>query len=240
MSRSSLGVTELAVGYSAAPVVKGATLTVAAGELTVLVGPNGSGKSTLLKGIAGVLRPLAGRVVLRNGDERDITGLRPEQTASIGVGYVPQVANVFAALSVSENLRVGGYTARASIGARLEYVYGLFPDLHAAARKPARTLSGGQRGMLALGRALMANPKVLLVDEPTAGLSPRFQGVVWEQLVRLREEGVALLVVEQNTRAALESGNEGYVLVAGAIRRSGPCRELLEDEELVSLYIGRH
>lgn len=228
------------MGYSAAPVVKGAGISVKAGELTVLVGPNGSGKSTLLKGIAGVLRPLRGQVLLSGDVDRDITALRPEQKAAVGVGYVPQVDNVFSALTVRENLRVGGMTARATINARLDYVYTLFPDLHAAAGKPARTLSGGQRGMLALGRALMANPKVLLVDEPTAGLSPRFQAVVWGQLIRLRDAGVGLLVVEQNTRAALESGNHGYILVAGEIKRAGPCAELLTDQELVSLYIGRH
>jgi ABC-type branched-subunit amino acid transport system ATPase component len=239
MSSTALDVDALRVGYSATAIVEGASLLVSAGEVAVLVGPNGSGKSTLLKGIAGVLSPMGGRVLLQTGAQQDVTGMRPEQKAAVGVGYVPQVDNVFPSLTVQENLRVGAFTARAGFGSRLAYVYGLFPDLQTAARKPARALSGGQRGMLALGRALMGSPKVLLVDEPTAGLSPRFQAIVWEQLLRLRDEGVGLLVVEQNTRAALEAGDRGYVLVAGKVRRSGLCRELLQDRELVSLYIGR-
>jgi ABC-type branched-subunit amino acid transport system ATPase component len=239
MSSTALVVDALHVGYSATAIVEGASLLVNAGEVAVLVGPNGSGKSTLLKGIAGVLAPMGGRVLLQSAAQQDITGMRPEQTAAVGVGYVPQVDNVFSSLSVQENLRVGAFTAKAKFSSQLAYVYGLFPDLEAAARKPARALSGGQRGMLALGRALMASPKVLLVDEPTAGLSPRFQAIVWKQLLRLRDEGVGLLVVEQNTRAALEAGNRGYVLVAGKVRRSGLCTELLDDRELVSLYIGQ-
>jgi len=215
----ALVVEGLSVGYGAAPIVKGVDLRVESGEFVVIVGPNGSGKSTTMKGIAGVLRAQSGRVRLEGPGGCELTNLPPEQAIRRGVGYVPQHSNVFPSLTVEENLELG-------------------PDLAHARRRAARTLSGGQRGMLALGRALMASPVVMLVDEPTAGLSPRYRHVVWEQLLLLRRTGVALLVVEQSTRAALELGDRGYVLVSGEVRHAGPCAELLADEELIRLYIG--
>jgi branched-chain amino acid transport system ATP-binding protein len=155
-----------------------------------------------------------------------------------GMAYVPQLANVFPSLNVVENLELGVYGARRLAAERMDYVFSVFPDLKTARKKHARNLSGGQREMLALGRALMGEPRVMLVDEPTAGLSPRYQDVVWEQLGILRQSGVALFVVEQNTRQALDEANRAYVLVAGEIRREGDARELLEDTELVRMFIG--
>ena len=233
-----LTVKDLSVGYSKTPIVRSASVEVGAGEIAVLIGPNGSGKSTLLKGIAGALTPMAGTVMLHGDSDRDVTGLPPESMTKNGMAYVPQLANVFPSLNVVENLELGVYGARRLAAERMDYVFSVFPDLKTARKKHARNLSGGQREMLALGRALMGEPRVMLVDEPTAGLSPRYQDVVWEQLGILRQSGVALFVVEQNTRQALDEANRAYVLVAGEIRREGDARELLEDTELVRMFIG--
>jgi branched-chain amino acid transport system ATP-binding protein len=239
MPNLELAVEELCVGYGRSLIVKSVSLRVGAGELVVIVGPNGSGKSTLMKGICGVLPATSGRIVIRGGGKDvDVTSLPPEQAIRAGVGYVPQHSNVFPSLSIEENLQLGSYIAPKRAKARMVEIYELFPDLADAHRRAARTLSGGQRGMLALGRALMASPAVVLVDEPTAGLSPKYRDVVWEQLIRLREAGVALLVVEQNTRAALEIGDRGYVLVNGEVSRDADCADLLADDELIKLYIG--
>jgi branched-chain amino acid transport system ATP-binding protein len=232
-----LEVSNLAVGYGRTAVVFDASLVVRRGEIAVIVGPNGSGKSTLLKGIVGVLPPSTGTVNLRTDRQVNTTGIPPESLAHMGVAYVPQLANVFASLSITENLIVG--IPKQGRADRIETVYSLFPDLRPAASRPARTLSGGQRMMLALGRALMTEPSVVIVDEPCAGLSPRYRDVVWNQLVQLRSAGVGLLVVEQNTHAALETGDYGYILVAGRVRREGSATSLLSDTELIDLYIGR-
>jgi branched-chain amino acid transport system ATP-binding protein len=237
-SEKVLSVDKLSVGYSRTPIVREATLNIYTGKIAVLIGPNGSGKSTLLKGIAGALTPLSGSIVKHLPTESDITGLPPERMAHNGMAYVPQLANVFASLSVVENLELGLYGVKGQLAPRLEYVYSVFPDLANAKKRAARTLSGGQREMLALGRALMGEPRVILVDEPTAGLSPKYQDVVWEQLSILRDSGVGLFVVEQNTRQALDEADYAYVLVAGQIRREGPARELLVDDELVKMFIG--
>jgi branched-chain amino acid transport system ATP-binding protein len=231
----------ISVGYGRAPVVHEASLVVRRGEVSIIVGPNGSGKSTLLKGIVGVLAPTKGQVILSlsDGAEKDITATPPERTSRLGVSYVPQLANVFPTLSIKENLILGARGKRREHAARLERVYSVFPDLHAAERRAAHTLSGGQRMMLALGRALMGEPEVVIVDEPSAGLSPRYREIVWEHLARLRDTGVGMLVVEQNTHAALTLGNYGYVLVSGEVRKEGPAASLLGDQELVELYIGR-
>jgi len=238
-----VSVNDLNVGYGKVSIVRDASLQIKRGELAAIVGPNGSGKSTLLKGIIGVLRPSSGDVRIwpsENGAERMITGRPPEDTVRLGMGYVPQLANVFPSLQVGENLILGLQTRnKAERIRRLDEVYTLFPDLRGKAKNAARTLSGGQRMMLALGRALMSDPIAILVDEPCAGLSPRYRDAVWDQLGRMREAGVGLLVVEQNTRAALEVADYGYVLVAGQIRQEGDAKSLLSDTELIELYIGK-
>lgn len=235
MADTVLSVNGLSVGYGGPAIVSDVTLEARPGAITALVGPNGAGKSTLLKGIAGVLAPMSGSIRIR-GD--DVTGLPPEQLVRRGLAYVPQVANVFPSLSVTENLEMGAYARRGSPRARIEEMYQLFPDLRAAAKRPARTLSGGQRNMLALARGLMSDPSVLLIDEPTAGLSPRYEAAVWEHVLAVRDTGVGVLVVEQNTRRTLSHADHAYVLTLGRVRLEGSGRSLLEDEEVVALYIG--
>ncbi len=235
MSDVVLEVSGLSAGYGGPPIVQDVSLAARAGAITALVGPNGAGKSTLLKGIAGVLRPSAGNVRIGGAD---VAGMPPEQLVRRGLAYVPQVANVFPSLTVVENLEMGAYTRRGSPKARIEQMFALFPDLRAAAKRPARTLSGGQRNMLALARGLMAEPSVLLIDEPTAGLAPRYEAAVWEHVLAVRETGVAVVVVEQNTRRTLGHADWAYLLTLGRVRIEGSGSSLLQNEEVVELYIG--
>lgn len=230
-----LAISALSVGYGGPPIVQDVSLEARAGAITALVGPNGAGKSTLLKGIAGVLRPSGGSIQIQG---TDVTGLPPEQLVRRGLAYVPQVANVFPSLTVTENLEMGAYVRRGSPKARIEEMFALFPDLRPAAKRPARTLSGGQRNMLALARGLMAEPSVLLIDEPTAGLSPRYETAVWEHVLAVRDTGVGVLVVEQNTRRTLSHADRAYLLTLGRVRLEGAGSDLLQDEEVVELYIG--
>jgi branched-chain amino acid transport system ATP-binding protein len=230
-----LAVDNLTAGYGGPPIIEDISLSARPGTITVFVGPNGAGKSTLMKALAGVIRPMSGEVRVCG---ELTTGLTSDKLVRKGLGYVPQVANVFPSLTILENLQMGGYTRRSGVNARIEELYELFPDLALAAQRPARTLSGGQRNMLALAQGLVPDPKVLLVDEPTAGLAPKFEQAVWEHIVRIRDTGVAVVVVEQNTRLALSHANWGYVLVLGKTRLAGSGQDLLHDEEVVSLYIG--
>jgi branched-chain amino acid transport system ATP-binding protein len=235
VSEIVLSVQGLTAGYGGPPIIEGVSVEARSGAITALVGPNGAGKSTLLKTIAGAIRPSAGSI--RVGDT-DVTGLPPEKMVRQGLAYVPQVENVFPSLTVHENLEMGGYTRRSGVRERVERMFELFPDLRAAAKRPARTLSGGQRNMLALARGLMVDPRVLLIDEPTAGLAPRYESVVWEHVLAVRETGVAVLVVEQNTRRTLSHADWAYLLTLGRIRLEGSGPSLLENEEVVALYIG--
>ncbi len=230
-----LSVSGLSAGYGGPPIVEDISVEVRSGAITALVGPNGAGKSTLLKAIAGSIRTSAGSI--RVGD-RDVTGLPPERMVREGLAYVPQVENVFPSLTVFENLEMGAYTRRSGVRERVDRMFDLFPDLRAAARRPARTLSGGQRNMLALARGLMVDPRVLLIDEPTAGLAPRYETAVWEHVLAVRDTGVAVLVVEQNTRRTLTHADWAYLLTLGRIRLEGTGPSLLNNEEVVALYIG--
>jgi branched-chain amino acid transport system ATP-binding protein len=236
----ALHVADLQVGYSDIPIVKGVSLDVQLGRMVALVGPNGSGKSTLLKGIAGVVKPSGGTVTLFPDTDlrEDLTGTPPERLAAQGVAYVPQLANVFPSLSIIENLMVGLVAKRKLQLERADEVFAVFPDLAKDRRRPARQLSGGQRLMLAIGRALMSRPRVVLVDEPTAGLAPIYKDVVWEHLDRLRAAGTAVLVVEQDVGGVLLAADYAYVLVEGQVRKSGTAGDLLSDNQLVSLYFG--
>src|SRR5487761_129866 len=225
----------LTAGYGGPPIIEDITLEAKPGAITAIVGPNGAGKSTLMKAIAGVVRPSGGEIKVCG---KVTTGLAADRLVRHGMSYVPQVANVFPSLTVLENLEMGAYTRKSGVRARVEELYELFPDLRLAARRPARTLSGGQRNMLAMARGLMSNPKVLLVDEPTAGMAPKFETAVWEHIVQVRQTGVAVVVVEQNTRRTLSHADWAYVLVLGKNRLSGPPEQLLNNEEVVSLYIG--
>lgn len=232
---ATLMVDALQAGYGGAPIIDAVTIRARRGEITAIVGPNGAGKSTLLKAIAGVIRPSAGRVIVEG---KDVTGLPAVRLVRRGLAYVPQVANVFPELTVDENLEMGGYVRRSGVRERIAELYELFPDLRQARARRANTLSGGQRTMLAMARGLMVDPAILILDEPSAGLSPRFQTLVWEQIERIRAAGVAVLVVEQNTRETLRHAQWAYVLVLGRNRLEGTGRDLLNDDEVVRLYVG--
>ncbi len=232
---AQLSAEEVVVGYGGAPIVRGASLSVAPGALACVVGPNGAGKSTLLKALAGELRLEGGAIRVLG---QDVSRLPTEQRVTRGLGYVPQVANVFATLTVHENLLVGAYGRRTAVKSRVDAVCELFPDLRAALGRPAGTLSGGQRSMLALSRALMPEPRLLLLDEPTAGLAPLVEEQVWQHILTVREQGISVLVVEQNTRRALSHSEWAYVMVNGEVAAQGAGPELLGRRELVDMYLG--
>jgi branched-chain amino acid transport system ATP-binding protein len=231
-----MDISGLTAGYSGPPIIQDVVIRAKAGQITALVGPNGAGKSTLLKAIAGVIRPTAGSVLLGG---KDVSGRAPEQLVREGLSYVPQVANVFPNLSVRENLELGGYVRRRrGLKARIGEMFDLFPDLQLASRRPARTLSGGQRNMLAMARGLMTEPSVMLLDEPTAGLSPIYVTAVWDHVVLVRELGVAVVVVEQNTRRTLQYADWAFVLSLGLNALEGSGQDLLANPEVANLYIG--
>jgi ABC-type branched-subunit amino acid transport system ATPase component len=230
-----LEVRGLTAGYGGPPIVQDVQLQAHRGTITAIVGPNGAGKSTLLKATVGLIRRTAGDVIL-NGVS--VGNQPPERMVRHGIAYVPQVANVFPSLTVRENLEMGGYTRRSGVRERAEQVCEMFPDLKRALRRAAATLSGGQRNMLAMARGLMVDPAILLLDEPTAGLAPRFEGAVWDHILTVSATGVAVVVVEQHTRRALAHADWAYVLVLGRNRLEGRGSDLLNDEALVNLYIG--
>jgi branched-chain amino acid transport system ATP-binding protein len=231
-----LEVHALTAGYGGPPVIDGVSMAARRGAITAVVGPNGAGKSTLLKAIAGLIRPTAGSVRVMG---KDVTGLPAEKLVSKGLAYVPQVANVFPELTIRENLDMGGYSRKGGVHERIEQLFKLFPDLAASSNRKAHTLSGGQRTMLALARGLMVDPAVLILDEPSAGLAPKFQGLIWERIEEIRATKVGVLVIEQNTRETLRHAQWAYVLVLGQNRLEGPGRDLLEDDEVINLYVGR-
>ena len=233
---AALSVEGLTAGYGGPPVVENVSVKARRGAITAIVGPNGAGKSTLLKAIAGLIRPTAGRVFVEG---TDVTGQPAERLVRKGLAYIPQVANVFPALTIRENLEMGGFSRKAGVRERIDQLFQLFPDLKGSAHRQANTLSGGQRTMLALARGLMVDPAVLILDEPSAGLAPRFQASIWERIEEIRATNVAVLVIEQNTRETLRHAQWAYVLVLGQNRLEGPGKDLLNDDEVVDLYVGR-
>jgi branched-chain amino acid transport system ATP-binding protein len=226
----------LTAGYGGPPIIEDISLEVRAGQITAIVGPNGAGKSTLLKALSGVLPVSRGDVYVQG---RKTTNTPPEKLVKRGLGYVPQVSNIFPDLTVRENMEVGAYTRPRGAHARIDELCELFPDLGTSLRRRAGMLSGGQRSMLAMARALMLRPAVMLLDEPSAGLSPLLQGKLWEQIEKIAATGVGICVVEQNTRLTLRHAHWGYILVLGRNRLDGPARELLHDDTVVELYVGR-
>jgi ABC-type branched-subunit amino acid transport system ATPase component len=232
----ALSIQGLTAGYGGPPIIEQVSLTARRGAITAIVGPNGAGKSTLLKAVAGLIRPAAGKVFVEG---QDVTGLPAERLVRRGIAYIPQVENVFPDLTVRENLDMGGYARKSGVRERIEQLFLLFPDLKVAAHRRASTLSGGQRTMLALARGLMVDPAVLILDEPSAGLSPKFQGLIWERIEQIRATNVAVLIVEQNTRETLRHAQWAYVLVLGRNRLEGAGHDLLDDDEVVNLYVGR-
>jgi ABC-type branched-subunit amino acid transport system ATPase component len=217
-------------------ILNGIDLTVREGEIVTIVGPNGAGKSTLVKAVFGHLRPRAGRVLLR---DRDITGRRPHTITRQGVSYVPQLGNVFRALTVEENLEMGAIGRRGlDLRSRIDSMFTLFPVLAERRRQKAGSMSGGERQMVAMARALVPEPQILLLDEPSAGLAPRFVDAIFSKIVDINRTGVTILMVEQNARRALAMSDRGYVLDLGRNRFEGPGRELLDDPKVSELYLG--
>ncbi|MET0323860.1 MAG: ABC transporter ATP-binding protein [Ilumatobacteraceae bacterium] len=231
-----LEATDVVAGYvPEVNILNGMTLSLAAGEFVGIIGPNGAGKSTFLKAVLGLV-PVRSGHVLFEGD--DITGHQAHQLVQRGVGFVPQTRNVFPSLTVNENLEMGTYLQPSRFKERVEYVFSLFPRLQQRAAQRAGSLSGGERQMVAMGRALMLAPKLLLLDEPSAGLSPMLQDQVFLQCKQINETGVAILMVEQNARRCLQVCQRGYVLDQGRNAYNGTGRELLGDPKVIELYLG--
>jgi neutral amino acid transport system ATP-binding protein len=237
MSEPLLEVADLEAGYGEALVLRGVSLTAFEAELVAIIGPNGAGKSTLLKVVYGLLRPTAGHVRYRTDD---VTGVRPELLTRLGLNYVPQLGNVFPSLSIAENLLVGSVSLpRAERRPAVDDMYAQFPLLAERRRQRAGTLSGGQRKLLAIARALVTRPRALLLDEPSAGLSPLAVELVFKQLAEVKERGIAIVMVEQNAIRALALADRGYVLDMGSNAYEGSGDSLLRDPKVKELYLGR-
>ena len=231
-----LSVTNVVAGYGAHDeVLKGIGITVAARELVVLIGPNGAGKSTLLKSIAGFLNPREGAITFEG---QSIAGLRPREITRLGLAFVPQEANVFPSLSIEANLEMGGYVDRRATKERMSAAFARFPVLATRRSQEARTLSGGQRQMLAVAMALMAAPRLMLLDEPSAGLSPAASAELFTLIKGLHDDGMTIIMVEQNAMDALQIADRGYLLVDGMNARDGDARALAADAEVRRAFLG--
>ena len=222
-------------GYGGNDILNGVDLSVAGHEIAVIVGPNGAGKSTAMKAIFGLLKLRLGRVRL---DDDDITDEPPDRLVRRGMAYVPQERNVFRSLSVRENLEMGAFVKPGNIARRIEAVLELFPPLREKLKQPAGELSGGQRQMVAMGRALMLEPTLLMLDEPTAGLSPLYMDQIFERIVAVNRSGVGVLLVEQNAKQALGIGHVGYVLATGRNRFTDTAANLLANREVAESFLG--
>jgi branched-chain amino acid transport system ATP-binding protein len=237
-----LQIENLYAGYGTSQVLMGTSLQVRPGLLVALIGPNGAGKSTTLRAISGIVRPTAGRIII---DGQEVQGLAAAQIARLGVAHAPEGRRVFGPLSVEDNLLLGAYGHlplffgfRGKAAQDLERVYGLFPRLLERRRQSAGTLSGGEQQMLAIGRALMANPKVMLLDEPSMGLAPVVVDEVFATIRQLKESGITLLLVEQSARRALEVADYAYVMERGEIVIEGSPAELQKNERVLAAYLG--
>jgi len=235
MTAPLLQATGLVGGYGGMDILQGVDLTVEAHEVAVIIGPNGAGKSTAMKALIGLIPLKSGKVVYA-GEE--ITGQAPERLVARGIAYVPQERNVFRTMTVEENLAMGAYLRRGDLGETLARIYALFPALKDKRRQRAGELSGGQRQMVAIARALMIEPKLLLLDEPTVGLSPKVIGEIFERILAINAGGVGILMVEQNARAALEIAHRGYVLATGRNRFTDNAAALLANREVAEAFLG--
>ncbi len=222
-------------GYGGADIIHNCDITVEKGEIAVIVGPNGAGKSTAMKAVFGMLDLREGTVVL---DGKDITRMAPQQRVGIGMGFVPQTKNVFVSLTVQENLEMGAFIRDGDISETMEQIYSLFPILKEKRNQPAGELSGGQRQQVAVGRALMTKPKLLMLDEPTAGVSPIVMDDLFDKILEIAHTGIAILMVEQNARQALEIADHGFVLVQGANRFTDTGKALLANPEVRRSFLG--
>ncbi|HEY0987169.1 MAG TPA: ABC transporter ATP-binding protein [Kofleriaceae bacterium] len=234
-----LEINKVSSGYSSGPnIVNGVSLAIESGKTYCIIGPNGAGKSTLLRTICGLLRPRSGTILLKG---QRVDGLRPDQILERGLCFVPQDRSLFPDMTVAENLLMGGYTLRdrRKLADRMAAVYAMFPILDERRSQRARTLSGGQQQMLAMGRALLLDPDVILLDEPSVGLAPRIVQQVFDAIARLKAAGKTLVIVEQNARKGLECADRGCVLDLGEKRLEGPAETLLQDPKIQELYLGK-
>jgi branched-chain amino acid transport system ATP-binding protein len=235
MTAPQLRVEDLEVRYGAIQALRGVSFEVHAGEIVALIGSNGAGKSTLLRAVSGLIRPSAGRILLEG---EDVTGRKPEAIVRLGCSHVPEGRRIFANLTVRENLQMGGYVKRSPEAARLERVFTLFPRLRERLKQAAGTLSGGEQQMLAIGRALMAEPRLLLCDEPSLGLAPLLVQQIFEILCEINRQGTTVVLVEQNARQALRVAARAYVLETGTLALSGAAAELARDPRVRAAYLG--
>ena len=226
----------LKVNYGGIEAVKGISFQVPERRIVTLIGANGAGKSTTLRTIAGLVKPAGGRIHLQG---EDITSLSPDRIVSRGITLVPEGRRVFPDLTVVENPKIGAYLRRDSLNEDLKWVYDLFPRLKERSWQAAGTLSGGEQQMLAVGRALMSRPKIIMMDEPSLGLAPIVVQQIFEIIRKINQEGVTVLLIEQNANMALHAADVGYVMETGAITRHGPGKELLEDESIRAAYLGK-
>ena len=230
-----LSIDNLSGGYGEADIIHGISLEINAGEIVVVIGPNGAGKSTAMKAVFGLLRLSGGRVHLA-GEE--ITNMDPAQVVNKGVCYVPQTNNVFPTLTVHENLEMGAYIRKDDFRSRLEEIYEMFPPLAEKKKQAAGELSGGQRQMVAMGKALMLEPTLLMLDDPTAGLRPLYRNEIFQIKRQINDSGVPILMVEQNAKQSLAVASRGYVLVDGQNRTTGKGTDLLNDPEIAKMFLG--
>lgn len=225
----------ITAGYTELDILQDVHLKVEPNQIVSIIGPNGAGKSTLLKSIFGILKPRGGHIFLKS---EEITGLKPNKVARKGISYVPQVSNVFPSLTIQENMEMGAFIRTDDFSKRIDEVYDLFPTLREKRRQKAGQLSGGQRQMVAMGRALMLDPLLLLLDEPSAGLAPLLVSTIFEKIVEINQTGVAMAIVEQNAKEALKMADYGYVLAMGRNVLDDTGEALLDNEEVGRLYLG--
>lgn len=222
-------------GYGGAPILNGVNIAIEQSDIGVIVGPNGAGKSTTLKALFGLVKVTSGSISFAG---EDVTNSLPDKLVPKGLSFVPQEQNVFTSMSVEENLEMGAFTRKDDFSTTLDWVYDMFPVLLEKRHQKAGELSGGQRQMVAMGRALMSQPRLLLLDEPSAGLSPRYVLEIFEQIVKINKSGVGILMVEQNARQALAFASRGFVLASGQNRFTGTGPELIADPEVAKSFLG--
>ena len=232
---SILSVDNIFAGYGETEILHGVSLSIEPGEAVTLFGPNGCGKSTLMKTIFGLLAPKSGKIIFENGD---ITGMPTDRLIRMGMSYVPQTGNIFPSLTIEENLEMGAFADGGAAAAQIAAMYDMFPDLRRSRRQRAGSLSGGQRQMLAFARALMLKPRLLLLDEPSAGLSPIVAQLIFDRLTDIRAAGIAILIIEHNIRAALAISDRAYALADGENRLDGSADTLLHNPDIGALYLG--
>ena len=230
-----LNATEMLGGYGETTILNSCTISVNKGEIAVIVGPNGAGKSTAMRAIFGMLRLKKGQIMF---DNQDITNLKPQERVGLGMGFVPQTNNVFNSMTVLENLEMGGFLNNEDIDKNIQDIFSLFPILHEKRSQTLNELSGGQRQQVAVGRALMTNPKLLMLDEPTAGVSPIVVKELFQKITEISSKGIAILMVEQNAKQALAIANKGFVLVQGENKYTDKGSSLLKNKEVRKAFLG--